>query len=61
MNKFNFYLLISYMGGWYRDFIPLVNVLPSQRRYQDIDGNVKQERDDLIHIGFPAGNMVIIF
>ena len=48
----------SYMGGWYRDFIPLVNILPSRRRYQEFDGNVKSERPDLIHVGFPAGNMV---
>jgi len=46
------------MGGWYRDFIPRVELLPSRRRYQDSDGNVKQERKDLIHIGFPSGNQV---
>ena len=47
------------MGGWYRDFIPKVELIPSRRRYSDFDGNVKQERKDLIHIGFPSGNQVI--
>ena len=53
-------ILKSYMGGWYRDFIPKVELLPSRRRYDDFDGNVKQERDDQIHIGFPSGNQVTV-
>ena len=48
------------MGGWYRDFIPKVEILPSRRRYSDFDGNIRKERDDLIHIGFPSGNQVIV-
>ena len=50
-----------YMGGWYRDFIPKVELLPSRRRYSDFDGNVKQERDDYIHIGFPSGNQAFTY
>ena len=46
------------MGGWYREFTPKVDRLPSRRRYDNHNGNVKVEREDEIHIGFPSGSQV---
>ena len=46
------------MGGWYREFTPKVDRLPSRRRYDNYNGNVKVEREDEIHIGFPSGSQV---
>ena len=50
------------MGGWYRDFIPKVELVPSRRRYDSHHGNIKLKDDekDKIHIGFPSGNQVFL-